>query len=306
MTAFHFKFILTSLAFWILLNANAQSKFFKFKISKEGVYHLSQDQAKLIGASSISEVSIFGYPGMLPQLVDSSFLELQEIPALEKDGKLYFYLSSPHTYSEFEGRLTYNHHLFSDSLSFLISKTASPKRIESLQGKIGIEAPAIFYKWSFLKEEENNILNSGRVWYSKSLAPGVTRGYAFPQESNINAPWKLSGILMSQSLSASTLTLAVDDLIVSSTDFAAIPFSTYGIKGRENSITLDFIPVGNKIDRVRISFQSSDVNSSGYFNHLGFGAPASSINIGEGVFSKPLSEKSTIQPSPGLSVWEIS
>ncbi|MDG1276497.1 MAG: type IX secretion system sortase PorU [Algoriphagus sp.] len=307
MTGFHTKLILTGLAFWLLLNANAQSQFFKFKISKEGVYHLSQDQARLIGASSISEVSVFGYQGMLPQLVDSSFLELQEIPALEKDGKLYFYLSSPHTYSysESEG-LNYNHHLFSDSLSFLISKTPSPRRIESIQGEIADESPAIFYEWSFLKEEENNILNSGRVWYSRSLAPGVTRGYAFPLQSDFDSTWKLSAILMSQSLSTSSLKLAVDDLIVSSADFAPIPSSTYGVKGRENSITEDFIPAGNKIDRVRITFESSDVNASGYFEYLGFGAPVASIGMKEGVFSKSSKEKRTIQPAQELSVWEIS
>lgn len=307
MTGFQFKFILTSLIFWLLLNAEAQSQFFKLKISNEGIYHLTLDQARSIGASTISEISIFGYPGMLPQTVDSIYLKLQEIPAKEKDGKLYFYLSSPHSYSysESEG-LNYNHNLFSDSLSFLISKTPSPLRIESIQGKNADEFPEIFYKWSFLKEEEINILNSGRVWYSRSLVPGITRGYAFPLQSDTDFPWKLSAILMSQSLSISNLTLAVDDLPISSIDFASIPSSTYGVKGRENSVTKDFLPTGKKIDRVRITFQSSDVNALGYFDYLGFGVPTSTLGIEEGVFSKSSKGKGTIEPAQGLFVWEIS
>ncbi len=308
MSGFQYKLFLSLFAFWLFLfSGNAQEQFFKFKVSKEGIYHLTAAQARAIGATGISEVSIFGFPGMLPQLVDSSYLKLQEIPGLEKNGNLYFYLSSPHTYSYAgDGELNYNHHLFADSLSFLISKSSSPKRIKTLKGKLGPENPAILYQWFFLKEEENNILNSGRVWYSKSLAPRITRGYAFSLQSQIDAPWKVTGQLMSSARSASSITLAVDDLGIGKSDFSAIPNSTYGVKGRESRFQEDFRPVANKIDRVRISYQSSDGNASGYFEYLGFGVPSLSTNLGIGTYTKPERSINTFQISAGFSAWEIS
>jgi len=308
MTGFQSNLFFTSLIFWILIpNALSQEQFFKFKVSKEGIYHLTDDQVNSLGGSTISEISVFGYPGMLPQLVDSAYLNLQEIPGQEKDGKLYFYLSSPHTYIYTESEdLIYNHHLFGDSLSFLIVKNATPKRVKALKGESAAETPSIFYQWNILKEEENNILNSGRVWYSKSLAPGVTRGYAFALQSENNEPWKVRGTLMSQSLSTSNLAVAVDDLAISNAEFSPIPNSVYGIKGRETSIKENFRPSGNNVDRVRITFQSSDRNASGYFNYLGFGVPSSGIGIKAGIYSKSKKEKSSVRPLQGLLVWEIS
>jgi hypothetical protein len=308
MTGFQSNLFLTYLIFWILIpNAQSQEQFFKFKVSKEGIYHLTTNQVQSLGATTISEISVFGYPGMLPQLVDSAYLNLQEIPGQEKDGKLYFYLSSPHTYIHNESDdLIYKHHLFSDSLSFLIAKNSTPKRVQSLKGESVIETPSLFYQWNFLKENENNILNSGRIWYSKSLAPGVTRGYAFALQIDNNELWKVRGTLMSQSLTASNIAVYVDDLVISNADFSPIPNSIYGIKGKETSIKENFRPSGNKVDRIRITFQSSDRNASGYFDYLGFGIPSSGIGIKAGIYSKSKKDKSNIRPSQGLSVWEIS
>jgi hypothetical protein len=111
---------------------------------------------------------------------------------------------------------------------------------------------------------------------------------------------------MSQSLTASNLAVSMDDLVISNADFSPIPNSIYGIKGKETSIKENFRPSGNKVDRIRITFQFSDRNASGYFDYLGFGIPSSGIGIKAGIYSKSKKYKSNIRPSQGLSVWEIS
>ncbi|MFT4858019.1 MAG: hypothetical protein ACI942_003416, partial [Planctomycetota bacterium] len=83
MTGIGRKLVLIFTFFLLLFSAEAQQQYYKFKIAKGGVYHLTDTQAKQVGASSISEISIFGYPGVLPQKLDSTNLELQEIAAKE-------------------------------------------------------------------------------------------------------------------------------------------------------------------------------------------------------------------------------
>ncbi|MFC5624906.1 type IX secretion system sortase PorU [Algoriphagus winogradskyi] len=290
--------LLTGLAF-------GQNSFYKFKVAEEGIYRLSATQAQSLGANSLSEIAIYGYPGMLPQLLKPENLTLQEIPLLEKDDHLYFYLPSPHSYAHIEEGIEYLHNTFSDSISFLIGTTPKPKRIATIPGKSGTLNPTILYQWNWLKEDENNILNSGRTWYSRAIAPGITRGYSFPLQSNSNAEWKLSAKLMGSSSSASQISLAVDDLIISENSLAGIPSNTYAIKGEEVWVNESFSPLDRKVERLRVSFQASSSNDAGYFEYIGIGVPNSSDSLDEGVYS--MNQESTISLSglAGLSVWEV-
>lgn len=290
----------------LLFSARAQQKYYKFKIAKGGVYHLTDAQAKQVGASSISELSIFGYPGMLPQQLDSVNLGLQEIAAKEENGKLFFYASDPFTVSyNSAGEIDYNPNLFSDSLSFLISKNQNPKRISSLTGISTIQSPGILYQWNWLKEEENNLLSSGRTWYSKSLAPGITRGYSFPLQDSHDSPWKVSGILMSRSLATSSITLGTESQIISTIQIDPILSSTYAITGREVATNLEFQPNGNKIDRLRFSFSSTDPNATGYFNYLGIGVPYASLDLISGTYLIPQQDSISISAKAGHKIWEL-
>jgi len=307
MTGIGIKLLLIFTFFLLLFSAKAQQPYYKFKIAKGGIYHLTDSQAKEVGASSISEVSIFGYPGVLPQKLNSANLELQEIAAQEVNGKLFFYLSDPYSSSyDSEGEIQYSPNLFSDSLSFLVSKNQNPKRISTLKGIATIQNSSILYQWNWLKEEENNLLSSGRTWYSKSLAPGITRGYGFPLQNSINAPWEVSGILMASSLAPASITLGTESQVITSQQIDPILNSTYAIKGREVSINLDFQPNGNRIDRLRFSFSSTDPNASGYFNYLGIGVPYSSLDLFSGTYLIPQKNLISISTKTGQKIWELS
>ncbi|MEP1087216.1 type IX secretion system sortase PorU [Algoriphagus sp.] len=293
-------------SFLLMEVASGQNSFFKFKISEEGVYKLSASQAQKLGAASLSQIAVFGYPGMLPQLLQRENLELQEIPSLEKDGNLYFYLASPDSYEYTDDKIHFYPNQFSDSISFLIGFSQNPKRIQTLNGEPGEEKPAILYQWNWLKEAENNILNSGRAWYSRAVAPGITRGYAFPLTTSTTAEWKIAGKIMARASSSSKISWSADDLIVTETLFEGIPASTYSVKGEEKELNERFIPAGNKIDRLRISFQASNQNDAGYFEYLGIGVPHASDELDKGIYT--LDERSSISlgQKAGLSIWEVS
>lgn len=290
---------------WIPQYLCAQQTFYKFTISKEGVYHLSLSDAKGIGAPDLSQVAIYGYPGMLPQEVRQTELELQEIPTLEKEGKLYFYASGPNTFSILDDQVPeYRHNQFSDSLSYLIGIKDKPKRIKEVSAQASTLRESTLYQWNWLKEVEINLINSGRAWYSKGVSPGVTRGYAMPLSAKENSSWILSSSLMAQSKSASKVTIAVDEQAIYESAIDPIPNSIYGVKGIEDHVYTTFKPLNGKVDRIRISFQSADPNALGYFREVGIGVPYSSHQLPSGTYASTSSMLS-IQPLTGLSVWNI-
>ncbi|WP_425639955.1 type IX secretion system sortase PorU [Algoriphagus yeomjeoni] len=299
--------LLVTLLFNILLinSAYGQNSYFKFKITEEGIYRISADQAQELGANSLTEIAVYGYPGKLPQLLQPQNIELQEVPSWEKDGNLYFYLSSPHSYTFDEETIEYQHNPYSDSISFLVGISPNPKRIATISGQSGTLDPAILYQWNWLKEDENNILNSGRTWYSRAIAPGITRGYSFPLETNSTAKWKVSAKLMSSASLASQITIAVDEMTISESSFAGIPSNTYAIKGEEVWTNESFSPLGNQVERLRVSFQATSSNDAGYFEYIGIGVPHSSDSLDEGVFSMNQETSISIAALTGLSVWEV-
>jgi hypothetical protein len=293
--------------FLLLSTAKAQQQYFKFKVAEGGVYHLTDVQAKQIGASSISEISIFGYPGMLPQKLDSLNLDLQEIATKRENGKLFFYLSDPSSSGyDSTGNSRFIPNQFTDSISFLISKNQKPKQIISEKGISMVQNPSFLYEWTWLKEDKNNILSSGRTWFSKALAPGITRGYPFPLQNSANIPWKASGILMASSFIPANIIITTESQTITEVPIDPILNSTYGIKGREVEINFNFQPFGNKIERLRFSFQSADPNASGYFNYFGIGVPFSSINLVTGTYQIPKKNLIFASAESGLKIWELS
>ncbi len=286
---------------------NAQNQYFKFKVSEEGIYKITADQARKAGTPNLSQLAIFGYPGMLPQLLDSSNVLMQEIPSLEKDGNLYFYLTGPHqVFKNKKNQFDYAHYLFSDSLSFLIGIKNNPKRIVSSQASSGNPGPATLYRWKSIKEEENNFLNSGRTWYSKPVSPGGLKGFSIREMSTSSSPWKLIGTLMGRSVGSSEISLKADALEIFKSEIIPIPNSTYGVKGREVTVAIDFNPAGNSLDRLVISYQSSDQNGAGYLDELSIGVPVSSQNLSQGIYFLQQSSPFFLSLNNQLSAWDIS
>jgi hypothetical protein len=290
-----------------LQEVSAQNQYFKFKVSKEGVYKITTSQAQQAIGQNLNQLAIFGYPGMLPQLLDSSNLVLQEIPSFEKDGNLYFYLAGPHQVFKNEtGQFDYSHHLFSDSLSFLIGVKNNPKRISSTPASTGNSGPTTLYNWQSIKEEEKNLLNSGRTWYSKPVSSGGLRGFSIRALSTSSSVWKIVGTLMGQSVGTSEIGLKADDQEIFKSEITPIPNSTYGVKGREVPVAIDFKPAGNKIERLVISYQSSDQNGAGYLDELSIGVPFSSQNLSAGTYFSELSSTFLLSLNSQLSAWDIS
>ena len=299
---------------WVLLllvglfggSTRAQAQFFQFKIKEAGVYRISSEKARQLGFSNLSEIGLFGFPGMLPQKLDSAQLQLQEIPALEQDGNLFFFLSGPNSVSlSKENGVTYSHHLYTDSLSFLIGKKTNPKRISQSQANPTNANPnQIWYSWTSTKEEKNNILNSGREWYSNPIRQGQSLNINLGLRSDTPVSWILSGKVMAQSFSSSQINVLSGNQLLGQLELNPIPNTTYGVKGRDAFFSWEINPNGNTLSQIRFTFQGSGSESAGYLDYVVVGVPFSNSTLKEGLFEGM--ENADISLVSNLNFWEVS
>ncbi|WP_111670516.1 type IX secretion system sortase PorU [Algoriphagus litoralis] len=283
----------------------AQTNFFQFKILESGIYRISSQQAAGLGFEELSQVAIFGFPGMLPQKLGPEQLELQEIPALEKDGNLFFFLNGANDVTFSEERLVYSHHLFTDSLSYILGEKENPKRINLTLGTTKATNPdQIWYAFTTHKEEITNILNSGRTWYSSPIRQGQSLNINLGLRSTSDQPWILQGRLMAQSFSSSTMRVLTGNDLLTEVEFAPIPNSTYGIKGRESDFVLMIKPGNQAIPQLRFTFQGSGSESAGYLDHVVVGVPIANSSLAEGIFHAK--QSASIPLFAQFDTWEVS
>ena len=271
-------------------------------VTQSGVYKLSADQARKLGFERLEEVALYGYPGMLPQKLDSAQLRLQEIPSWLASNQLYFYLEGPHQSSFTEqGELSYTHHLYTDTLRYGLGKSTTPQRIEE---KIGQANPSItttiWYQLLSLKEEKINLLNSGRSWYSLPIRQGQSLAINYGKSTDTTAPWLLYTLLMSQSTALSSFRITADDVLLEEVKFTPIPTNTYGIKGATAALQLPFSPKGNRLDQLRFSFQGT---GSGHLDLAVLGIPFANSSLKEGIYTAK--EENSISLETGLETWEV-
>lgn len=272
-------------------------------VTEAGIYTLSADQARKLGFQRLEEVAVYGYPGMLPQRLDSAQLSPQEIPTWLQADQLYFYLEGPHQggFSK-QGELNYIHHLYTDTLRYVLAQKPIPKRIESKSGDVGVSSSgAIWYQLASLKEEKINLLNSGRSWYSFPTRQGQSLAISFGKTSGSTAPWLLHARMMSQSSSPSSFRIWTDSELLQEVNFSPIPTSTYGVKGSETSIHIPFTPKGSRLDQVRFSYQGS---GTGHLDVAVLGIPFSNASLKEGLYFGR--EANSISLETGLQTWEVS
>ncbi len=281
----------------------SQNYRFTAGVTEPGVYKLSSVQARNLGFESLEEVALYGYPGMLPQVLDSVQLRPQEIPSWLFENQLFFYLAGPHD-SEFTGtgELSYAHHLYTDTLRYVLGKKSLPKRIETRNGVATTSSTlAIWYQLLAVKEEKINLLNSGRSWYSLPIRQGQSLTINFGKYAGATSPWLLHSRLMSQSTGPSSIRIWTDSEQVEEVVFSPISNGTYASKGHEVQTTKTFAPKGGRLDQLRFSFQGT---GSGHLDAALVGIPFSNSTLKEGIFFGK--QENQISLETGLQTWEIS
>ncbi|MFC3417652.1 type IX secretion system sortase PorU [Algoriphagus hitonicola] len=282
----------------------AQERFFKFSIVKAGIYEVSNEKLAELGIQDASRVSFFGYPGRLPQRLDSTSLELQEIPAQQTSNGLRVYLTGPHTLLDFSNYPKYRHHYYTDTLHYLIGTTDQPKRINTVEAAEASSNSTQLYQWHPVKEDAVNLLNSGRTWYSEPIRAGGSRSFPFDLNSSSQEPWKIQGVLMGASTAGGNFEIIAQEQLIQSVNMAAIPSTTYGVKGNASEVNAEFRPENGQLNAIRLEYQSSNTAASGYLDYLLVGMPIDEENPSSGNYHSN-QDFCTIQASTDQSIWAV-
>jgi hypothetical protein len=267
------------------VSAQTSGNFYKFPVFQPGVYKITNQQLQSIGFSSTDQVSIYGYPGMLPQVLDSTALRLTLIPHQIINGQLYCYLEAAHqvTYTESGPVLAYHH--YTDTLTYLIGPRSTNNHVSPYQSPTlsALDDNSEWTAYQFFKEAEFNALNSGRNWYSKPIFSGQAKAITFTRPPGANPNSQLLLRLMGQSLSENVFDIVSGNQTLSQIRIAAIPNATYGIKGREENQTIDF-QTSQQSANFLIRYNTTDINGAGYLDHALFASYFPEQDLPNGIY----------------------
>ena len=296
---------------YYILPVSAQQTY-KFPVSKEGVYHLSQNQATVWGLGDLDQISIFGQPGMLDQKIDSSIFLQKEIPQKIIGDKLYFFLEGADQALLEDGIAHLNEHHYTDTLFYLLqtgstTRNKITKTEEHNETENSLAPPKNLFQLSIHKLEEENLLSSGREWYGYRTFNGGSQIITIEQAApNSVGPVAIWAQFMAQSFEESKFTLAANNQVIGQVSIPSIPNSRYAIKGRETSFASNFPkPEGNKPQNIVLTFSTLNPNGTGYLKNMLLGYPFLSSQLPEGVYYSPDNSTYSIETSH-QGIWDVS
>ncbi len=292
---------------FVVHQASAQDNndFLKFPVTKSGVYKIHATQLNNLGLPEINEVSVFGHPGMLPQKLDSINTTLREIPVKVLDNQLVFYVEGPHQVEFENGTLAYHHHLYADTLYYLIGKKSKGNPINTVSsGNSGEPNPGgRVYQVKTQKWEQTNLLNSGRNWFSAPIFSGGNLQYSAQIPENALNPVELTLKLMAQSLNPATFSINANGQALDKINITGVPNTTYGIKGREEIFSTSFSSSSNLA--LNVQFQSTDINATGYLDYSILSVPFLAASLSSGIYYQSQEQEVEVSSSDG-TIWNVS
>lgn len=281
--------------------ANAQG--YIIAVPNEGMYKITQAAASAIGLGDISQISVYGVSGMLPQRLDSTSLLLQEIPGQQIGDVLYFYLSGPNTFNWEEQLPLFQINHYSNIQHYYISgQSASPKRITKAGSSSPVQSDSPDQTWYSIityHQEEYNMLQSGRDWYGHRMFSGQESRIDVNTPSATDRAKKglFAATVMAQSIDESRVTAQVNGQPIQEVAIPSIPNSTYGIKGREALISNDFDLPQTSGFQIQFRFETGDRNGAGYLRKFWVGIPIDINRLENGVLYRPTDEAADIRVS---------
>jgi hypothetical protein len=304
------KLLILISAFFVLSTQNSRSQekgaYFKFQIHQSGVYKVTAQQIQRLGFNSLEEVAIFGYPGMLPQVLDSLAIRMEEIPVQRLENALLFYAEAAHQVQIGTNRPNLAHHYYTDTLTYLIGPKYRGNDILPFNNS-GAESlgQSQWTQFQFIKEVAYNALNSGRNWYSRPIFSGRPFALTFNRPGGALKNGKLHINLMGQSLTENNFDVAIGNQLLGRVNIPPIPNATFGIKGREQYQVFEVNPE-LATGSTTISYQTSDINGAGYLDYAIYewsfpNTPLSDgiyYQLGEGSFTTNLNVNTWVIMAP--------
>jgi Peptidase family C25 len=225
---------------------------YKFSVQKDGVFKINYDLLKKAGINpdpvDPRNIRLYaGSTGMLPQ--PNSAPRIQDLTEVtisisgEADGTfnkedfILFFGQGPDRYSYHPQKqiFEYENNLFTDkNFYFLTVSTAKGKRMATNENVAG-SFPLVqeFDDFAFYETEKVNLLKSGRQWFGEQFDNTTQATIKFDIAGILdNTNIKFTSHVMAQSISDCSFKVLYNTNPILDQPIAAVPNTTYGIKGR--------------------------------------------------------------------------
>jgi len=169
----------------------ASGNWIKISAIKSGVLKLTYDQLKQMGISSPENVSVYTNGGfMLPKMNNVDYPDdLQKIPVLhskDKNGKqsVYFYSAGNTKWRWNYSKQIFVHelNLYSEKTYFYltsdVSKSTVPENSDAITENASVTI-STYNNYDVYEQENFNIANSGRLWFSDKIFQSSSKTYPF-------------------------------------------------------------------------------------------------------------------------------
>ena len=271
----------------------ASGDWYKLQINDPGVYKISFAKLQQWGIDPLSinpnKIQIYGNGGgMLPQPISTprphDLIENYIYVHGAGDGRfdegdyILFYAEGSFRYDYKDGSLQYEHNIYSDHNFYYLTVGTSDGLRVTTQANAGTTHPAIntYDHFEYYKEEKNNMLASGREWYSGFIksTPAV---YTFALgEVASNTEIKVHSAVMAQAFTPSTFKLYINDKFLGEQALLSIPdfnvsANTYSIKGRKDltTFTINSSQVASADLSIKLEYQNTSASYAfGYLDYL--------------------------------------
>lgn len=288
------------------LSPLAAQEYYRFPVTREGIYRLPANELNALGLGSLEDIAIFGHQGVLPQKIESNSTQLTEIPSAIIDGNLIVYLSGPQQVRWENGAFQVENHTYSDTLFYLIGRKIQGHKIEQISNSTTSNRQGLLYQVQTFFWEQENLLNSGRNWYSRPIFGGQNFNFSFTPPQGNSGDFLLHVGAMGQALAENRLNINVNGQNVQQITIPAVPPGIYDIKGREGFASTNFTANPQNTVQVRIRYESGDFNGAGFMKHA---LLASKFDVGrltDGIYYNLGNSPQTIQAVTGKTYWKIS
>lgn len=288
------------------LSPLAAQQYYRFPVTKEGIYRLPANELNALGFGNLEEIAIFGHQGMLPQKLGETSTQLTEIPSSIIDGNLIAYLSGPQQVQWKNGTLEVENHTYSDTLFYLIGRKIQGQRIEQVSDSPTGNGQGMLYQVQTLFWEQENLLNSGRNWYSRPIFGGQNLNFSFTPPQGNSGDFLLHVGAMGQAVAENRLSINVNGQNVQQITIPAVPPGIYDLKGREGFASTPFTANPQASVQVRIRYESGDFNGAGFMKHALLASRFEVAQLIDGIYYNFGNNPQTIQPVNGKAYWKIS
>jgi hypothetical protein len=317
----------------------SQGDWYKCAVANDGIFRIDYNWLRSAGINPDQidprNIRIYGgAAGMLPQA--NSAPRMQDLTELaifvsgEADGRfdrqdfLLFYGQGPDrlNYNLQKQMFSYQNNLFTDkNFYFLTIASSAGKRLglsESLAGSF----PTVqeFDDFAFYENEKFNLLKSGREWFGEQFDNTLEATVQFNISGILpNTPIRFASHVMAQSITDCSFKVFFNNIELATQPIAAVPNSTYAVKGRKVGDTLlinstNFQASSRSTQDIKYQFTKGGIGISvGYLNFLSFSFKRALAQHGDQTFfvssssiANTVSNFVINNTSSTSSVWEIT